>query len=276
MVYDQRSALSSFISDLLSKGRTVFAASEAEECLGIDRGAFLDAAERLQKRKLLLSPRRGFYVAVPPQFAAWGAPPPSWYIDNLMRHEGVRYYYVGLLKAAELHGATHQAVMEFQVITDKRIPKLRAGRNIIAFYFRKDMTAISPGIEKRKTDTGSMSVSSAALTALDLLRYPQASAGIDHIATVLSDLGREIDPKLLAMLSTEFERTAVQRLGCLLDLLGHGSKADRMHVTLKKRGVSPWTELDRGQVRDPDFTPEPVHRDERWRVVIRRMPEVDE
>lgn len=275
MVYDQRSALSSFISDLLSKGRTVFAACEAEERLGIDRGAFLDAAERLQKRKLLLSPRRGFYVAVPPQFAAWGAPPPSWYIDDLMRHEGVPYY-VGLLKAAETHGATHQAVMEFQVITDKRIPKLRAGRNIIAFYFRKDMTALSPGIEKRKTDTGSMSVSSAALTALDLLRYPQASAGIDHIATVLSDLGREIDPKLLAMLSTHFERPAVQRLGCLLDRLGHGSKADRMHVALKKRGVSPWTELDRGQVRDPDFMPEPVLRDERWRVVIRRMPEVDE
>ena len=26
-------------------------------------------------------------------------------------------YYVGLLKAAEMHGATHQAVMEFQVVT---------------------------------------------------------------------------------------------------------------------------------------------------------------
>ena len=45
---------------------------------------------------------------VPPQYASWGAPPPGWYIDDLMRHEG-RPYYVGLLKAAELHGATHQA-----------------------------------------------------------------------------------------------------------------------------------------------------------------------
>ena len=34
-------------------------------------------------------------------------------------------------KAAELHGATHQAVMEFQVVTNKRIPKIRAGRSII-------------------------------------------------------------------------------------------------------------------------------------------------
>ena len=42
----------------------------------------------------------GFYVVVPPQHASWGAPPPSWYIDALMRREG-RPYYVGLLKAAE-------------------------------------------------------------------------------------------------------------------------------------------------------------------------------
>ena len=40
------------------------------------------------------------------------APPPPWYIDDLMRFEDCSYY-VGLLKAGELHGATHQAVMEF-------------------------------------------------------------------------------------------------------------------------------------------------------------------
>ncbi|MCY4301347.1 MAG: hypothetical protein OXC68_06380 [Aestuariivita sp.] len=275
MVYDQRSALSCFISDLLSKGRTVFVAGEAEESLGINRGAFLDAAERLQKRKLLLSPRRGFYVAVPPQFATWGSPPPSWYINDLMRHEDAPYY-VALLKAAAMHGATHQAVMEFQVITDKRIPKIRAGRNNIHFYYRKDMSAISQGLEKRKTDTGSMHISTPALTALDLLRYPQASAGIDHIATILFDLGHEINPKSLAMLSTRFERPVVQRLGYLLDYLGHGSYADRMHVVSRKQGVPPWIELDRNQVRDCDFMVEPILRDQRWRVVIRRMPEIDE
>jgi hypothetical protein len=78
-------------------------------------GLQLDTAERQQKHGHLISPRRGFYVIVPPQFMSWGAPPPSWYIDALMYHEG-RPYYVGLLKAAELHGATHQAMMEFQVV----------------------------------------------------------------------------------------------------------------------------------------------------------------
>lgn len=190
------------------------------QALGVRRGAFLDAAERLQRRGVLLSPRRDFYVVVPPQFASWGAPPPAWYIDALMRHEG-QPYYVGLLKAAELHGATHQAVMEFQIVTAKRLPDIRAGRGRIVFYYRKDMTAVEGGIESHKTDTGTMRIFSPALTALDLLRYPQAVGGIDAIATVLADLPPKIDPAQLATLSKAAERPVVQRLGHLLERLGH-------------------------------------------------------
>ena len=275
MIRYQRSALSRYVSGLLSAGRTVFTAEEAEQALGVGRGAFLDAAERLQRREALLNPRQGFYVVVPPQYASWGGPPPAWYIDALMRHEA-QAYYVGLLKAAELHGATHQAVMEFQVISAKRLPKIRAGRNLIVFYFRRDVEAVTAGIERRKTDTGTMKVSSAALTALDLLRYPQASGGIDNVATVLSDLRQQIDPEQLAALSALVERSVVQRLGCLLEHLGHNALTGSMLKSLRARGSFPWTELDRQEVRDPDFKPEPQRRDPRWRVIVRRVPELDE
>ena len=144
MLHDKRSALSSYVSGLLASGRTVFTAEEAERALGVGRGAFLDAAERLQCRKALPSPRQGFHVVVPPQHASWGTPPPAWYIDGLMRREG-QPCYVGLLKAADLHGATHQAVMEFQVVSNKRLPKIRAGRNLIVFCFRKEMEAVGGG-----------------------------------------------------------------------------------------------------------------------------------
>ena len=157
----------------------------------------MKAAARLQKRHMLFNPRHGFYVAVPPQFLSWKAPPPSWYIDALMRHEG-RPYYVGLLKAAELHGATHHAVMEFQVVTDRQLPKIRAGRSWITFHFRKDMKSVREGIVERKTDTGTMKVSSPELTALDLLRYIHVAGGIDAVATVLADLGGKIDGDKLA------------------------------------------------------------------------------
>ena len=275
MIYDRRSALSSYVSGLLSAGQAVFTAEEAEEAIGVGRGPFLDAAERLQRRKALLNPRQGFYVVVPPQYASWGAPPPAWYIDALMRDEG-HSYYVGLLKAAELHGATHQAVMEFQVISAKRLPKIRAGRNLIVFYYRKDMEAVTAGTEGRKTDTGTMTISSAALTALDLLRYPQASGGIDNVATVLTDLGQKIDPEQLAVLSALVERPVVQRLGHLLEHLGHDALTGSMLHVLQARGSLPWTELDRQEVRDPYFEREPRTRDPRWRVIVRRAPEIDE
>lgn len=274
MIHDQRSALSAYASGLLSAGRTVFTAEEAQDALGVGHGAFLDAAERLQRREALLNPRRGFYVVVPPQFAAWGAPPPTWYVDALMRHEG-QDYYVGLLKAAEFHGATHQAVMEFQVVSAKRLPRIRGGRSLIAFYFRKDLGPVAAGVESRKTDTGVMKVSSAALTALDLLRYPQASGGIDIIGTVVADLALKIDPDQLAALSGAVERPVVQRLGHLLEHLGHDALTGAMREALRSREPLPWTELDRQARAVPDFRREPHKRDPRWRVVVRGAPESD-
>ena len=274
MLHDRRSALSSYVNGLLSAGQVVFTAEQAERALGIGHGAFLDAAERLQRREALLNPRQGFYVVVPPQYASWGAPPPAWYIDALMGHED-QTYYVGLLKAAELHGATHQAVMEFQVVTAKRVPRIRAGRSLIVFYFRKDMKAVTAGVEDRKTDTGTMKISSAALTALDLVRYPQASGGIDVVATVLSDFGHKIDPEQLAALSAVVERPVVQRLGYLLGHLGRDSLSGPMLESLRARGAPLWTELDRQEAQDPDFAPEPRQRDLRWRIIVRRVPQVD-
>ena len=184
-------------------------------------------------------------------------------------------YYVGLLKAAELHGATHQAVMEFQVVCAKRLPEIRAGRNRIVFYFRRNMTALAEGVEGHKTDAGAMGVSSAELTALDLLRYPQASGSLDSVATVLSDLGENIEPERLASLSMAFERPVVQRLGHLLGHIGLGDLAGPMRERLLSQGALRWNELDPLEARDPDFASNPLVRDANWKVVVRRLPEPD-
>jgi len=275
MIRKQRSALSSYVSSLLSVGRTVFSAAEGQREIGVARGAFLDAAERLQRRGQLINPRRGFYVVVPPQYLAMGTPPPEWYIDDLMRQEK-RPYYVGLLSAAAAYGASHQAAMEFQVISDKRLPEIRAGRSRIAFYFRKDVAFVSEGIEERKTPTGYMKLSSPELTALDLVRYPQAGAGLDNIATVLSELAERLRPDKLAALSGAFEKAVVQRLGHLLTRLGRANVAEAMFEALSARGSLPWVELDPKQAGDPDLSPPPSERDGRWRVIVRLAPEIDE
>ncbi len=275
MMLDQRTNLSSYITHLLSQGQIVFTDEQAQHALQIGKGALLDAAQKQQRRNYLITPRRGFYVIVPPQFLSMGAPPPSWYIDALMAHEQ-RPYYVGLLKAAELHGATHQAVMEFQVITDKRMPRIKAGRSAIAFYYRRDMGAISGGLEDYKTNTGHMKISGPELTILDLLRYPQAAAGLNHIVTVLADLGARLDGGKLAAISASFERTVLQRLGYLLCMLGYEDKAGHLYERIARQPQLPWIELEPALAADEDFAPEPLMRDRRWHVTVRRMPEPDE
>jgi predicted transcriptional regulator of viral defense system len=275
MVLEKSRAFSSYMTRLLSMGRVVFSRDEATTALGISQGALLDAAGRQQRKHLLISPRSGFYIIVPPQYLSWGAPPPPWYIDDLMRHEG-HPYYVGLLKAAELHGATHQAVMEFQVVTNKRLPKIRAGRSAIAFYYRKDMAAVNGALEDRKTDTGSMKVSSIELTMLDLVRYPRAAGGLDNIATIVADLGEHVDPRKLADLSAAFERSVIQRLGYLLESAGYGDRVQALHDAMGKTPPLPWIELERSQAADPDLSPKPKEKNERWHVIVRREPERDE
>ena len=274
MIYQKRSALSSYLTERLSEGRLVFTASEAQAALGIGPGALLDAAERQQRRKHLIKPRRGFYVIVPPQYLRWGAPPPSWYIDALMAHSD-RPYYVGLLTAAELHGASHHAVMEFQVITDRQLGTIRAGRSNIVFRYRKDMEAVASGIDERNTDTGYMKIASVELTALDLLRYPRGAGGLDHIATVLVDLGRRIDPVRLAGLSGAFERSVAQRLGHFLDRLGYGECTRELYEALTRSGATFWVELDPLEGAGRDFSAAVVERDKHWRVKVRKPPEPD-
>jgi predicted transcriptional regulator of viral defense system len=269
-----RPSLSAYMTGLLAAGRLVFSRDEAQGAIGTGRGAFLAAAQKLQKRRRLLNPRQGFYVIVPPQNLNFGSPPPASFIDDLMRHEK-RPYYVGLLKAAELHGAAHHAIMEFQIVTDKQMRDIQAGRSKIAFYFKKDLTSVASGIE-HKTDTRKMKVSSIELTLLDLLRYPEASGGLDNVLTIFADLGPKLDAEKMASLCGAFERSVVQRAGYLLDRSGLPDHAKKLHEFVERDSHAQWTEFDPSLTSVPDLAPEIVVRDKRWHVLIRRLPERDE
>ena len=100
--------------------------------------------------------------------------------------------------------------MEFQVISDRQLGPIRAGRSNIVFRYRKNMQAVAHGVEKRNTDTGEMNVSSVELTALDIVRHPRGAGGFDPITTVLVDLGERIDGARLSTLAGAFERSVGQ------------------------------------------------------------------
>src|ERR1700691_636210 len=101
---------------LLPLGRYEFTLDDAVAILGSDRGAAADALGRLQWRKQVFSPARGLYVAVPPEYRSWGALPGDWFIAAMMAHVD-RAYYVALLSAARLHGASPREPQVFELMS---------------------------------------------------------------------------------------------------------------------------------------------------------------
>lgn len=86
----QRGALAHFADDLERAGRLTFTREEVKAVLGVSGDAIKLAALRLSKRGRLVSPRRGFFVIVPLEHQAIGAPPIERWLPELLRFHGVR------------------------------------------------------------------------------------------------------------------------------------------------------------------------------------------
>jgi hypothetical protein len=119
-----------------------------------------------------------------------------------------------------------------------------------------------------------MRISSPALTALDLLRYRQASGSTDHVASILNELAPRIDVQSLASLALSFERTVVQRLGYICDRLNFHDLADALEEMLANQPRQ-WIELDPNERASSIMVEEP-QRDARWHIMFRRPIEIDE
>lgn len=228
--------LSAFVDDTQAAGRYTFLSSEARDALGVSETALDNAIRRLKDRGRLVAPRRGFLVIVPTEYRAAGAPPPSWFIDGLMRFLE-QPYYVGLLSAAALHGASRQQSMVFQVMTDRPTRPAKAGRARIEFHASR--TVEDPPAISKQTDTGSMRVSTPEVTAFDLVKFSAACGGWSNVATVLSELAERIDPGLLQALAEVRKTPEVQRLGFLLDQAGQPRLADALLRALAARRYRP-------------------------------------
>ena len=76
--------LPAYVDGLQQTGRYTFSRKEALEVTKLSPIALQHAARRLAQQGRLVSPRRGFYVIVPLEYKRSGAPPPSWFIDQLM------------------------------------------------------------------------------------------------------------------------------------------------------------------------------------------------
>lgn len=258
--------LEKWVDSLQSQGRYAFRRDEAIEGSGLTSEAVKKALQRLARKGRIAKLKDYFYAIVPLEYVAVGAPPPSWYIEDLMAAMGLPYY-VGLLSAAALHGASHHQPQEFQVMTDRSVrPIVVAGHRLRFFASKYISKAVTQGL---KTPAGYVRVSTVERTAVDLVRFAKAAGYLDNVATVLAELAPRLDPRrLLAAVKATEDVPNAQRLGYILDQLGYSRLTAPLHQWVERQGVRsvPLRSESRGPV---------ANEDERWHVMVNRGLEVE-
>lgn len=260
--------LQDYIDEHLARGGFAFHADDAIKACKVTAIAFKRAADRLQAKSKLLRVQPGIVVPIPPEHRDRGAPPMVWFIDEVMRSRKTDYC-VGLLSAAAFHGATHQAVQTFQILTANRIKPIKAGNDIISTIHKSDLSKFP--YQQAQTDTGYFRLSTPEVTAFDVIRFHKQSGGYLHIPTVLSELSERLDAKKILQVSEiEPDISISQRLGHLLSWLGHEKIVEPLKKRLEQQSLRMIPLVPTRNFQKSEFK-----IDENWRVVINEELESD-
>lgn len=260
-------SLESWIDDLQAAGRYSFQRTDALQNGGLSPQAASKALQRSVKSGRLIKLKDYFYVIVPLEYRAAGSLPPTWYIDALMMAMKLPYY-VCLLSAAALHGSSHQQPQLFQVMTDRSVRAIRAGRTHIQFFASKYIGAAAT--TQVKAPTGAIRVATPETTAVDLVRFVHSAGGLDNVATVISELSGTMDPtRLLAAVRAVEDIPDAQRLGYILDLVRQRRLSEPLHAWLRRKA-------NRLQPLRPDLPVDGAsHQSRRWSLAVNADIEVE-
>ncbi|MYE20338.1 MAG: hypothetical protein F4Y06_10520 [Rhodospirillales bacterium] len=253
------------IADLAARGRYHFSSSELRSALEVSGAAARQALSRLAAKGEIASPARGFYVIVPPEYRRLGCLPADQFVPALMEHRNARYY-VGLLSAAQYHGAAHHRPQEFQVVVERNRPPIVCGAVRVAFVARRALDDVP--VESVNNPRGTVVVSTVEATAVDLVGYMHRAGGLDRVAGVLSELGDEMDSKRLVEACGSASVLWAQRLGYLLEHVGAGEKAALLKQDVRRRARS-FTKLL------PGASSEDAPRSKEWRLFVNASIEAD-
>jgi predicted transcriptional regulator of viral defense system len=254
-----------YIDSLTAKGKISFTIETFSSDLGISYGAALVALKRLKDQRKIVSPSRGYYLVLTPEFRRRGCLPPDFFIDDLMRHLNINYY-VALLSAAMYYGAAHQQPQTFQVIVPDKKNNIQCG-NIYIEFIKNKYSSRTP-VQKMKTRIGFMNVSTAEATAIDIMNHMPQCGGINRVATVIEELGEAIDGEILKVLAEKNKGSPwVNRLGYLLDKFGFNGIAVLLYESFDKNSrIIPLT---------PHASSVGMPRDKKWRVILNIKVESD-
>jgi predicted transcriptional regulator of viral defense system len=270
------SALDRFVDEQLIVGRATFSRGDAAQATSLQESGLVAALVRLAKRKRIVSPHKGFYVILRPEDQPGGAPDPAQWIDPLMRYLSLDYR-VSLLRAAALHGSSHQAAMVFQVVVPRQLRSFEIGRHRVQYLTQTASTFLAvnqaPYLGQIKTSAGFAKAAGIELTLLDAARYSQKAGGMNGVAQIVMSIGDKADPRRLAQLATHYETSCVRRLGYLLD---------RFHHEKQARALEPIAAgVKTAVLFDPSSKPllaslaSAYEKDSRWKLILNEEVEVD-
>ena len=246
--------------ELLSEGVVTITTSELAKRAGTSTESTHLAVHFARRARKIFSPSKGLYVLVPPEYRAWGVVPADWFIDDMMRHLG-RKYYISHLTAAAMHGASHHATQVFQVVTDRRVSDRAVGD--LRLQFHSTSRFERRAVQRRTGPVGSLVVATPETCALDLAAYPDRGGGVNVLLEVLG--GLTLDPGQLLEAARLRSRATVRRCGWILE---------RTHPQLNLEGI-------RGLARPNvgDSTPLVAagerrgHHDHAWGILVNTIAE---
>lgn len=209
-----------YLDNLRSLGKRYFTFKQAIQDLKVSINSVKSGLYRMKNKKKLITPAKGLYVILPPEHQLQGSIPAEELVPILMTYLQADYY-VSLLSAAIFYGAAHQKPARFQIITNKLIKHpLEFGQVTLEVIYKKSLANLP--IQGFTVATGYLKVASPELVALDLLHYPSRAAGLNHIATVLTELVNAIDIDNLIELAKQIgEKAWLQRLGFILEKIDY-------------------------------------------------------
>jgi predicted transcriptional regulator of viral defense system len=202
--------------EVVGRGISALTLDQVIELTGLSRGAAREAMRRARVAGHFFAPAPGLYIPIPSEFSSWGVVPAMDFIDQLMGFLG-RSYYVGLLSAAELHGAAHQRPQVFQVMVDRPLADRDIERVRLRFYERVHLDDVP--VVLRNSRTAQVRVSSPETTVFDLAERPKESGSIDNVATIYGELVEEskLDAAKLVEVASLYPLAVARRVGWLLD-----------------------------------------------------------
>lgn len=259
------SAVTKYIKELLQRGQYHFTTKEIVRAVDSDQRFITRALRRLISKGELVSPQRSFYVVIPPEYQILGCLPAEQFVPQLMESVG-EPYYVGLLSAAQLHGAAHHRPQRFQVMTTKPRSSIQRGKICVDFHVRKNLEQGATVV--MNTLQGYIRVSSPETTAVDLVGYAKHAGGLDNVATVLADLAESLDPEKLVEEVRKVPLAWSQRLGFLLELVEANEIVSPLLLYVQKQAT-------RVAPLDASLPRTGAKRSKHWQIAINTDVEID-